>query len=248
VARSGTQQLPTGDEGSLSPKRWYPVASVGDAGDAKSAARSVRVRVGKASYDTALYQASLPAGIWWAPDGDHQPWIGADYLGVIRFQYGYEGMLREIYCDLRSGEYQIPPCEFLRVEASRYTPAVTHGGEFPFTVDTTPYVIEGEIADGVAADFTPMMLTAKSKWGAVTAGQFAQVAAPPGAYAFEIYPSASDVDFSGNTFATREPGSVRDFVEGLWLPPSSPLPLINSHVRVSTGDVSRSCDLVFWVR
>jgi hypothetical protein len=247
VSRSGTVSLPTGDEGSTSPKRWYPVASVGELGAGVDAARSVRVRVGKASYASPLHQASLPAGVWWQPEPDFAKWIGDSYFGAIRFLYGYKGLLREIYCDLRGGEYQIPPCEFLRVEATRYTPAVTTGGEFPFDVDHTPYVIEGEIADGMAPDFTPMQFTARSQWGDLEADEYAKVAAPPGAYAFEVY-ARSPAPSTGNRFTTLSPASVRDFVDGVYLPPSSPLPLINAYALIAAGSVLRDCDLVYWVR
>lgn len=248
MARSGTIEVPIGGEGTFSPRRWFPVCSVGNLGAKEGFARSVRVRVGKASYDTPLYQAGLPAGVWWTPDSDFTRWIGANYFGVLRFTYGSLGMQRELFCDLRSGEYQIPPCQFLRVDATRYTPATTHGGEDPFTVDPTPYSVEGEIADGTSPDFTPMLFTAPSEWGALDADEFAQVAAPPGAYAFEVYGGRSDADFAGNRFATAQPASVRDFVTGVWLPPSSPLPLIHPYVQISTGNTVRSCDLVFWVR
>lgn len=231
------------------------MASVGDLGDAggtvEAVARSVRVRVAKASYADSILQASLFAGVWWAPDDTYAKWVGANhpYCGVIRFEYGYRGLQRTLYCDLRSGEYQIPPCEFLRVTASRYTPAVDQGGEFPYEVDRTSFQIEGEIADGVAADFTPMVHTAPSSWLNTDPLEYVRVAAPPGAYAFEVYPDHPG-DAAGNVFTTRNPSSVRDYVDGVWLPPSSPLPLLESFVELNAGDnpVLRGCKLVFFVR
>lgn len=257
MARSGTVQLPVGDLGAVKPSRWYPVASVGDlagadGGRVQAIARSVRVRVAKASWIDPIVQASLFAGVWWAPDETFSAWIGSNhpYCGALRFEYGYRGLMRTLYTDLRSGEYQIPPCEFLRVTATRYTPATDQGGEFPYTVDRTEFQVEGEIADGVAADFTPMVLTAPSSWLNTDPLEYAKVAAPPGAYAFEVYPDRSDADLEGNVFTTRNPSSTRDYVGGVWLPPSSPLPLLESYVEINNaGDpVLRNCKLVFFVR
>lgn len=250
-SRSGTIELPVGELGSYLPSQWYPVCSIDRApgDDDKVEPRTVRVRVSKASHTNQLWSASLTAGVWWAPDDTFNPWAGELYHGAIRFSYGYKGMLRHLYCDLRSGEYQIPPCEYLRVSATRYTPAVDVSGEFPFTVDRTPMQIEGEISDGVAADFTPMVFTASSQWIASEGDDsFSKVACPPGAYAFEVYPVAPG-DSVGNRFETYSPASVRDFVSGVWIPPSSPLPLIEDHVTIaSIGSVARDCQIVFFVR
>jgi hypothetical protein len=208
------------------------------------------VRVGKTSFTDVLFQASLYAGVWWKPETDFSAWIGSDhpYCGVIRFEYGSQGFQRTIYCDLRSGEYQIPPCEFLRVTAARYTPATDISGEFPYTVDLASWQIEGEIADGVAPDFTPMIFTAPSTWGAAAAGDYLKIAAPPGAYAFEVSP-VSPTDTTGNVFRTSEPASVRDFENGIWLPPSSPLPLLEAFVQIASDLPSvRQVRLVFFVR
>lgn len=239
-----------GELGALKPSRWYPVASAGQLGDTKAVPRSVRVRVSKVEYSDVLYQASLYAGAWWQPEDGFTAWIGNDhpYCGVIRFEYGSQGLQRTIFCDLRSGEYQIPPCEFVRVSATRYTPATDVSGEFPYTVDRADWQIEGEIADGVAVDFSPMVFTAPSTWGGTAAGEYVKVAAPPGAYAFEVCPVSSN-DSAGNRFQTSEPASVRDFEGGVWLPPSSPLVLQNAYVEIACDLPStRQCRLVFFVR
>jgi hypothetical protein len=248
VARSGTRELPTGPQNTRQPGQWYPVCGIGDLGDVAPVSRTVRVRVSKSSYSDPLYQASLPAGVWWAPDEEFTSWTGANYCGVLRFTYGASGMQRVVYCDLRSGEYQFPACAFLRVDATRYTPAANVGGEFPFTVDETPYQVEAEIGDGYTSDYTPMLLTAPSEFsGSVDPGDFVKVAAPPGAYAFEIYPrQAADLN---NRFETRTPASVRDFADGVWLPPSSPLPLVEAYVEVACDQpLIRDCSLVFFIR
>jgi hypothetical protein len=247
---SGTIELPVGDLGAVKPSRWYPVCSVGDLGSNKPISRTVRVRVGKTAYSDVLYQASLYAGVWWQPESDFSAWYGNDhpYCGVIRFEYGSQGFQRTIYCDLRSGEYQIPSCEFLRVTATRYTPAVDISGEFPYEVDRASWQIEGEIADGVAADFTPMIFTAPSTWGDADPDEYVKVAAPPGAYAFEVSPVSSN-ESTGNRFQTIEPASVRDFENSVWIPPSSPLPLLEAFVQIASDLPSvRQVRLVFFVR
>lgn len=249
MSKSGTTELPVGTLGAVVPTRWYPVASVGSEGEARP--RTVRCRVSKQSYIDPLYSSGLPAGVWWAPDDSFTPWRGALYLGAIRFSYGYQGMLRRLYCDLRSGEYQIPPCEFLTVEATRYTPATDTEGEFAFTVDRSSMEIEGEIADGFAADFSPMMFTAPSQWlqdPMVDSGEQMKIAAPPGAYAFEVYPRSAITD-PGSRVESVRPGAVRDFGGGVWLPPSSPLPMIDDSVTLRTIEgIARPVDLVFFVR
>ena len=257
-SRSGKVSIPVGPEGALKPTEWKAVCSIGNSGESGSKARSVRIRVGKGDDTQPLFQASLVAGVWWTPDDDYTAWTGSvhPYCGVLRFEYGYQGMQREIFTDMRSGEYQIPPCEFLRVTAARYTPAVSQGGEFPYTVDTTPYVVEGEIADDVATDFSPMLFTAPSYWGDADAGDYLKIAAPPGAYAFDVYPDLSTGGDSfpdppdGGAFYTRNPASIRDLVNGIWLPPSSPIPLIESYVEIAVGDnpTLRNCSIVFFVR
>ena len=144
MSRAGTTELPVGALGALFPTRWYPVASIGDPGTPK--ARTVRCRVSQQAYVEPLYSSGLSAGVWWKPDDTFTTWAGSLYHGVLRFRYGYQGMLRNLYCDLRSGEYQIPPCEYLTVEATRYTPAQDTTGEFAFTADRSSMQVEGEIA------------------------------------------------------------------------------------------------------
>jgi hypothetical protein len=247
VARSGTVELPTGDLGTHWPTRWYPVAAVEDPGHPK--ARTVRVRVSKTAALDVLHSSSLIAGGWWAPDESYALWH-QKYHGVIRFEYGYAGMLRTLFCDLRSGEYQIPPCEFVRLTATRYTPAVDIIGEFQELVDLTPYQIEGEIADGVAADFTPMLFTVPSFWTLQEDNwQQNRIAVPPGAYAFDLLPDYAVGSYpAAGRFEVSFPAVVRDCSTGEWFP-SGPVPLIEDSVIVTVKDQRpQDCRLVFYVR
>jgi hypothetical protein len=249
MGRAGTVELPTGDLGAQYPTRWFPVASVEDPGKPK--ARTVRVRVSKTAALDVLHSSSLTAGGWWAPDDTFSIWH-QKYHGVLRFEYGYEGMLRTLFCDLRSGEYQVPPCEFVRLTATRWTPAVDIIGEFPVLVDLTPYQVEGEISDGVAADFSPMLFTMPSFWWKQEDNwQQNKVAVPPGAYAFDVYPDlaiASGFGPGASRFQVSNPAAVRDFGAGDWYPPG-PLPLIEDSVTITVPDGDpAACCVVFFVR
>jgi hypothetical protein len=248
VARAGTVELPTGDLGAQFPSRWYPVASVEDPGKPK--ARTVRVRVSKTAAQDVLQSSSLLAGGWWAPDDTFSIWH-QKYHGVLRFEYGYEGMLRTLFCDLRSGEYQIPPCEFVRLTATRWTPAIDIVGEFQELVDLTPYQIEGEISDGVAADFTPMLFTMPSFWNLQEDNwQQNRIAVPPGAYAFDVLPDEVTTAYgaASQRFEVSTPGAVRDFANGEWFP-HGPLPLLEDSVTITVRDGDpMSCRVVFYVR
>jgi hypothetical protein len=209
----------------------------------------VRVRVSKTAALDVLQSSSLLAGGWWAPDDSYALWH-QKYHGVIRFEYGYAGMLRTLFCDLRSGEYQIPPCEFVRLTATRYTPAVDIIGEFQELVDLTPYQIEGEISDGVAADFTPMLFTVPSFWTLQEDNwQQNKIAVPPGAYAFDLFPDYVEGSYpAAGRFEVSYPGVVRDFSTGEWFP-SGPVPLIGDSVIVTVKDGQpQNCQLVFYVR
>lgn len=243
MSRSGTATLDVGTIGARAPVRWMPLCS---AVSEQARPRVVRVRVERASSDDPLWSYGLPAGVWWTPrEGATQAWIGDDLslgeCGVLRFAFGTQGMQRRIMCDLRSGDYQLPPCEFLTVEAARYTPG-------PDVSPTSAAVeVAGEISDGATTDYTPMQYTAPSSWPAPaleSEGDSAVIAAPPGAYALELYPDAPG---NPGVLELWPPGARRDFTQ--WVPASSPLPLVSDVVTVrASGGAPQPCRLVFWVR
>lgn len=251
MSLAGTVSLPVGAAGQLTPRHWLPVCS--DLDRKSPRPRVVRVRVTREATGDELYSARLPAGVWWsapAPEGidygidESHNWVGSlqtGQCGVLRFSFGSQQMQRELYTDLAGGEYVIPACEYIKVDVARYTPGAD--------VDPNGARMEcaAEIADGSAIDCTPLMLTAPSTWrGYEGDPAHAIVAAPPGAYAYDIYPD----DFANaRSYVLSEPGALRDYAGGLITPPTTPLPLLRSSVHVrSSGGAPTGCKLVFFVR
>jgi hypothetical protein len=247
---SGTQSLPLGELSAVAPSSWLAICSLMDPSPRP---RTVRIHVGRAEWTEPHFHERLPAGVWWA-HGDSFPWIGwgaEAQCGALRFRYGSQGVQRVLLADLASGEYQIPACEYLAVEATRYTPSddlqrLTDRGY------ASELEVSGEIVDGTIADFTPLMLTAPSSWYAsedpqVNLNRSSLCACPPGAYAFELYPDSPWVE--NNAFEVYYPGAVRSFADSVQLPPASPLPVVAPFVGVQCrGTEPQPCRLVFFVR
>lgn len=238
MSRSGTVELSLPPPGTAEPRQWLPLCSI--AGEGGTRPRVVRVRVERAAQDDPLWSHSLPAGVWWRlHGGDTEPWIGSitgpSYCGALRFTCGSLGMQRRVLCDLRGGDYQIAPCDHLTVEATCYTPGNVAA--------LYPLEVAAEIADGQSIDYTPMQFTAPSTWTTAVSA----VAAPPGAYAVDVYP---DDPADGGHVELVPPGAVRDFsIGGEWKPPTTPLPLVRDSVLVRSTNVPPvNCRLVFWVR
>ena len=234
MATAGALQRVLRIPASQTPRAWELIASLH--GDGQQRERVVRVeceRVGGAD-DWGRYWAWGFAGVPYAhltqggagdgggsfaEWGELYPWLGT---GSLKFTWGsHPGIARTIYCDLRSGEYNIPPCEFLEVHAAAWDPfavgEVSEAGEWR---------VSGEIAAGIAHESTPITVTAllygePSTYRAVCPR-------PPGAYAFEV---------GGNEPAgVRAYGGlhpvVRNYETGLWQPPTTPIPLIERHVVI----------------
>lgn len=243
--RSGSQALALGTLGLTAPERFLTLCSVVDEGSPRP--RTVRIVVAKSGQDEAIWQHHLPAGAWFYGDGT-VPWVGSSMCGVLRFRFGSQGVLRTLFADMRGGEYQIPPCESVIVDVARYTPstdaAALAAAGFPAGSQLD---VIGEITDGTSEDFTPMQFTAPSSWGAGGADASARIFAPPGAYAFELYPDSPLAP--NNTFEVSPPGARRDFANGLNQPASSPLPVVSAAVTVQArGAAPQPCKLVFFVR
>lgn len=249
MSRAGSASLALGELGALAPLQFLPVCSVQDEGRPRP--RTVRIRIAKQGEEESNINHHLPGGVYWRSDSS-AAWVGSSVTamcGLVRFVYGSQGMLRTLLCDLQGGEYQIPPCEYLTVTAARYTPS-TDAAALAAIGFPAGSVLEcaGEIADGCAEDFTPMMYTAPSSWpGGAGTDALARVHAPPGAYAFELYPDTALA--AQNTFEVSPPGARRDFANGVWTPPTTPLPLLSSSVAVQArGSSPQRCKLVFFVR
>lgn len=248
MPRTGTSALAVGELGAQKPALWLPVCSNDDP---TPRPRTVRIHVARTEETVQHIHERLPAGMWWE-NGDGSRWIGIGddaQCGALRFRYGSTGVQRTVLCDLAAGEYVIPACEYLAVEATRYTPSenLSRLQELGYAGELE---VSGEIVDGAVADFTPMMFTAVSSF---PVGESAEpnlervCACPPGAYAFELFsdfPSAPN-----NAFEISLPGAVRSFADGVQMPPSSPLPVVAPYVRVRCiGTEPQPCRIVFFVR
>lgn len=243
--RSGRGELPRGDLSVLKPGGFKTLCNVFDD---FAAARTVRVLVTRTKQSDDPANIRLPCGVWWTRNSS-VPWVGggtSQVCGALRFRFGSQGMSRTLLCDLASGEYQIPSCEHLYVEAVRYTPGSDAAALAALGWDVDVEV-QAEISDGVAHDFTPMLVTAPSSWapGAGTDSS-ALVAVPPGAYAFDLYPDAPTG--TANTFEVSPPGAKRDFVGGV-IQPSGPLPVLSNTITVQArGAAPVAARLVYFVR
>jgi hypothetical protein len=244
--RSGRITLARGALSTLAPQKWRPLCNVQSDGG-QPVSRTVRVRVASSAANSdELAAFRLPAGLWWKR-GASVPWVGGGTTqcnGALKFAFGSQGVSRTIVCDLASGDYQVPSCELLYVEAVRYTPGSDDAAIAALGLDIDTDV-SAEISDGTAADFTPMVLTAPSSW-AGTALEANTVAVPGGAYAFDLY--ADSPLGASNTFEVSPPGALRDFAGGV-IQPSGPLPVVRNLVTVqSRGAAPVAASLVFFVR
>lgn len=241
MSRSGTARLPVGLPGLRAPATWMPVCSVQSDGVRP---RVVRVRVSERQQDDPLFQWSLPAGVWWSKPSTTKPFIGDvgafGRCGVIRYTYGSHGVQRTIMHDLRSGEYQIPPCEYLNVEAARYTPgSAVYPSGFP------DMECAAEITDGITPDFTPMLFTAPTPEDNYGSPETIGCCVPPGAYAVEVYSEKG----GASRVVLSSPIAIRDYSTGEFSPPYSPLPLSTDVVFVRAGkSQAMPVNLVFFIR
>lgn len=244
--RAGRATLARGALSTLAPTSWRPLCNI-FADNGNPVARTVRVQVARAASNSeAVSNFRLPAGVWWT-HGSTVPWIGSSVSqcnGALRFKYGSQGVSRVLLCDLASGDYQVPSCEHLYVEAVRYTPGSDAAAIAALGLDVDSEV-QAEISDGTAPDFSPMLCTAPSSWGA-GADASAVVAVAPGAYAFDLYPDAPTG--AANTFEVSPPGARRDFAGGV-IQPSGPLPVVSNSITVQArGAAAVSARLVYFVR
>lgn len=245
--RSGRALLPRGALLSLAPVTWKPICNVFNEG--APVARTVRVSVARdASKSDDLGNIRFSAGVWWKL-GASVPWVGggtSQCNGVLRFEFGSQGASRTLLCDLAPGDYQIPSCEHLYVEAARYTPGSDASAIAALGLDLDTEV-QAEISDGTSPDFSPMVVSAPSSWpGGAGVDSSALVAVAPGAYALELYadaPTGAD-----NAFELSPPGALRNFATGQ-LQPNGPLPVLSNVVTVQArGAAPVPARLVYFVR
>lgn len=244
-SRRGSQTtLERGDLSTLEPVTWKPLVNVQDN---MPMPRTVRVRVSRSrSESEALPNIRLPAGVWWRL-GSSVRWVGSSVSqcnGALRFRFGSSSAARVLIADLASGDYQVPSCEHLYVDVARYTPGSDAAAIAALGLDV-PTEVQGEISDGVAPDFSPLVCTAPSSWTGTTDAS-AVVAVAPGAYAFDLYsdaPTGTD-----NKFELSPPGALRNFADQI-CQPNGPLPVLSNLITVQArGAAPSSARLVFFVR
>lgn len=159
----------------------------------------------------------LIASVWWSDPAWHKV-LGQSRLGALRIRCGSPGgIFRDVYCDLREGEYNLPPCQLVSVWAAYWKSAPAQ--------DSFPLEVSAEIADGECIESTPMIVSAQGEF-AITKG-FDPVSqycpAPPGAYAFDIRGGTAGAIVEDEAlYVERAP------ISGRWLPPTTPILLTST--------------------
>lgn len=176
------------------------------------------------------------AGLWWEPG--QQWWQNGDVLACVRLRFGSSpGIFRDVYADLREGEYNLPPCSSVNVAiAYRRAQAIQGGPDLE---------VGAEVADGESAESTPLVLTCAADINHTQSGldTIAGIAGsrrcpvPPGAYAFDVRAGATGVvlrDYGGQGYGAPSILVERDWETGRHVPPTQPILL------------GRARDLVVW--
>jgi hypothetical protein len=186
----------------------------------------------------------LAAGAWYNPaiaSSDSPAWLFRDH-GVLEIKCGDGASepVRTIYADIRSGEFQLPPCDFARVRVARY-----YAGDTPMGGD---YRVSAQLVDGFAGDPSPLTFTAIRRFTIAGGdGGFSLLFPPQGAYAFELYPQSGRVFEANHGLQRNRLGAVQD-------PPNSPIPLaaqsldLTCSVDDNNGDGAMDVTAVFFVR
>ncbi len=165
------------------------------------------------------------AGVWWARgENSPLPWDGGAALSIV---YGSTpGIRRQIFADLRPGEYVIPPCESIMVSAAYWCPDFELG-----ELGDAPLEVFAAVADGDASDSSPLILSAVR----TTTLSGARCPVPPGAYAWDAYALDTPIRAQcGSVQAMRVQG-------GAWTPPTHPIPIAGPYsdavdvVRIGEG-------------
>lgn len=214
---------------SLAPRGWSLVASLHDVGEQRPRVLRVQADAMGLGDELGAYVAQNAAcGVWWnrlAQSGESfgqwdanavYPWQGG---AALRITCGsLPGVSRTIYADLRSGDYNLPPCEYVEVHAAVWSPS---GGAPP------DWRVQAEIAEGMAIESTPMRVTARRSCANDT--YRAACIAPPGAYAFEV----GGNEPGGGVIASGAATPVtRNYDTGAWTPPTTPHLLVEARVIV----------------
>lgn len=165
-------------------------------------------------YGQDSYAQGYTAGIWWpTPQGFY--WDeSSPRMGALRIRYGSNpGISRELYVDLRGGEYNVPPCESVSIAVAWWSPRNDYGDDGSYGLE-----IQTEVATGEAIESTPLVLTASRTIDPANGpNEFCWV--PPGAYAFDAYAGFNRLVITNDQglYVERNPAT------GLWVPPTTPI-------------------------
>lgn len=222
----------------LEPK-WQPML---ESSSQQVRPRVLRVRLRALTpYGDEITQATqamgYTAGIWWPlPSGER--WQQGSYrCGGMRIRYGSNpGIFREVYADLREGEYNIPPCETASIAAAWWSPLQDYGDDGGWELETAV-----EIAEGDAIESTPLVLTAGRL---IEPGPSVPCYVPPGAYAFDAQAGRATVyvENSQGLYVERDPST------GKWVPPTTPILLGATRALELGTSESQVVTVQFFVR
>jgi hypothetical protein len=228
MARSAAISLPAPTStGVHSPPAFTSLVNLADN---KTLPRTLRVRsrltLGAQNdlYSAAVAQ-QLTCGCWWNTEaGMPSPWDGG---GALRIRCG----TREVYADLREGEFNLPPCADVDVAVAWWNPTDT--GSRDDGLWAVPLEVTAEIVDGPSIEATPLCVTASRRQ--TNYAGMSSVLAPPGAYAFDLVGGFETLPV-GLTITGGPTHAVRDWTTGRWLPPTTPLLLRGERVAIMTAD------------
>lgn len=191
-------------------------------------------------YAQDSYAQGYTAGIWWPSQPLGSIWDEASYrCGALRIRYGSSpGIFREVYVDLRGGEFNVPPCENVAISAAYWSPRYDYGDDGSYGLE-----VQAEIATGEAIESTPLVLTAARVIDPVN-GPNETCWVPPGAYAFDAYAGFNRliVENEAGLYVERNPST------GLWVPPSTPILLGASRSLSVSADAPVKVTIQFYVR
>lgn len=190
----------------------------------KVSPRTVRVRLRRTDpsldeYAQVYRAAGFAAGIWW-PNPGGETWQDQNgYGGALRLRFGSgQGIMREVIADLRDGEFNIPPCDVVTASVAWWRPNSSAPSDPSDKI--LPLEVAIEVVEGDSAESTPLVLTAVRKMAAAvgTVSSKSDCWTPPGAYAFDVSsPQGRVVARSASLNVVRDP------IEGLWIPPTTPI-------------------------
>jgi hypothetical protein len=234
---SGNAALPApGAAGSVLTPQWKAVVAL----SAPAAAPRV-LRIALSESGTNAPQSPRQLGFnggWYAPPGN--AFAQLREAGLMRITYGGPGCQRVIEADLLAGDYCLPPCRNVKVEAGRYAPSASALGYAVGDVD-----VQAEISEGVASDYRPLTHTGVA---ALLAGTPQTSFLPTGTWALDIAPA---IDTTMQASAVPSIVEVvgesvylyRNYSTGQCMPPGSPVITVGGNDHAGTQNKIQALQL-----